>query len=169
MRDWTRQKNGPRRTFAPGGSGWEVTPFASVEEIDAELIARWNSIVRSVDEVWHLGDFAFRNAKAVSSYAGRLNGRIHLIWGNYDSQEARACPGGPRRSRTQKSLAPCISTATRTGTLPGDSQSVDVGVDYYLPLTSMAKFESDGHGRVYRRSLIWICHPHPTCPDATAR
>jgi len=33
-------------------------PFGSVAEMDAAMIARWNSVVASQDEVWHLGDFA---------------------------------------------------------------------------------------------------------------
>jgi calcineurin-like phosphoesterase family protein len=61
-------------------------PFASVEEQDETLIQNWNSRVCKTDHVYHLGDFAFRNAKGVNIYARRLNGKIHIIQGNHDKQ-----------------------------------------------------------------------------------
>jgi calcineurin-like phosphoesterase family protein len=35
-------------------------PFRSVEEMDEAMIANWNAVVGPDDEVWHLGDFAYR-------------------------------------------------------------------------------------------------------------
>ena len=59
-------------------------PFDSVEEMDHALIANWNARVGPDDDVWHLGDFAYRSGKTCKSYLSRLNGRIHLIVGNHD-------------------------------------------------------------------------------------
>jgi calcineurin-like phosphoesterase family protein len=58
-------------------------PFASVEEMDAELIERWNSLVAADDLVWCLGDFSmsFRRTIAISPL---LKGRKKLIAGNHD-------------------------------------------------------------------------------------
>lgn len=65
-------------------------PFASVEEMDAEIIKRWNATVSKTDIVYHLGDFAF-GRKGTREYAQsvllQLNGRIHLILGNHDQEE----------------------------------------------------------------------------------
>lgn len=61
-------------------------PFASVAEMDAELIRRWNAIVEAGDEVWHLGDFA-RTAQRAAEVLAQLNGRKHLILGNNDPVE----------------------------------------------------------------------------------
>jgi calcineurin-like phosphoesterase family protein len=58
-------------------------PFASVAAMDAGLIAQWNEIVGSEDEVWHLGDFA-RTAAQAAAILPRLNGRKHLVLGNND-------------------------------------------------------------------------------------
>ena len=58
-------------------------PFASVSEMDAALIARWNETVGEHDEVWHLGDFA-RTAALAAEVLPRLNGRKHLVVGNND-------------------------------------------------------------------------------------
>ncbi len=36
-------------------------PFASVDEMDEAMVARWNQRVGPDDTVFHLGDFCFRN------------------------------------------------------------------------------------------------------------
>ena len=37
--------------------GYCDRPFDNVEEMDAEMVRRWNEVVGSDDEVFHLGDF----------------------------------------------------------------------------------------------------------------
>jgi calcineurin-like phosphoesterase family protein len=37
-------------------------PFASVADMDREMVAHWNSVVKPGDEVWHLGDFAIQQS-----------------------------------------------------------------------------------------------------------
>lgn len=59
-------------------------PFASVDEMDAAMIANWNAVVGEGDRVYHLGDFAHRDCFDGSDYLSRLNGEIHLIVGNHD-------------------------------------------------------------------------------------
>ncbi len=61
-------------------------PFATVAEMDEALIARWNERVRADDTVYHLGDFCFRSSRSADTYLRQLNGQIHLIAGNHDSQ-----------------------------------------------------------------------------------
>ena len=58
-------------------------PFATVVEMDAALIARWNEVVGPDDDVWHLGDFA-RTATLAAKILPRLHGRKHLTIGNND-------------------------------------------------------------------------------------
>lgn len=58
-------------------------PFASVDEMNEELVRRWNLLVRPRDTVYYLGDFSLSRA-AVEAYAKRLNGIKHLIAGNHD-------------------------------------------------------------------------------------
>jgi len=67
-------------------------PFASVAEMDALMVARWNETVGAEDEVWHLGDFA-RKAADVAPLLARLNGVKHLVCGNNDPPAARAAAG----------------------------------------------------------------------------
>lgn len=58
-------------------------PFATVEEMDAVMLANWNSKVKGDDTVYVLGDLFFR-AAAVEPILKALNGRKHLIVGNHD-------------------------------------------------------------------------------------
>ncbi len=69
-------------------------PFASLEEMDETLIARWNAAVGEDDEVYHLGDFASLEGEGLGAILDRLNGRMHLILGNNDDADAIA---GTRR------------------------------------------------------------------------
>ena len=59
-------------------------PFASIEEMNEELIRRWNEKISPADEVYHLGDFALTTNKQFQEIAGRLNGTIYLIVGNHE-------------------------------------------------------------------------------------
>jgi len=68
-------------------------PFASLEAMDATLVARWNDTVGSKDEVYHLGDVATLDHADIGGVLGRLNGRIHLIIGNNDDAEKLAALG----------------------------------------------------------------------------
>lgn len=145
--------------------GYCKRPFGSVAEMDAALIANWNAVVREHDDVWHLGDFAISGGATADAYLSRLNGRKHLIWGNHDSKGARAASGwtssqpmaeisvGARRvvllHYGMRVWPKCHHGSLHLyghshGTLPGDSQSCDVGVDVpawgYRPV-SLAEIE----------------------------
>lgn len=58
-------------------------PYATVEEMNEDMIAKWNSVVKPEDTVYVLGDFslAFR---PVEAYSFRLNGTRYLVPGNHD-------------------------------------------------------------------------------------
>ena len=58
-------------------------PYASVAEMDEDLVRRWNAVVGDDDEVWHLGDFA-RTPRHAAAMLAQLNGRKHLVAGNND-------------------------------------------------------------------------------------
>lgn len=58
-------------------------PFASAEEMNQELISRWNQTVSPDDTVYYLGDFSL-SLDAVESITPYLHGRKLLIMGNHD-------------------------------------------------------------------------------------
>lgn len=59
-------------------------PFADVDEMNGELIRRWNILVSPSDEVFYCGDFSMGNATQIKQILPQLNGRKYLIRGNHD-------------------------------------------------------------------------------------
>ena len=59
-------------------------PYSNVEQMNEDLIKRWNSVVSGQDIVYVLGDFAF-GREAVQEFVTRLNGIKYLIKGNHDT------------------------------------------------------------------------------------
>ena len=59
-------------------------PYSSVDEMNADMIEKWNSDVGSDDIVIHLGDFCFGNKEKVKNIFSQLNGKIDLVMGNHD-------------------------------------------------------------------------------------
>jgi len=62
--------------------GTKLRPWDNPEEMDEEMVKRWNETVRPNDKVYHLGDVVI-NRKALKTLA-RLNGEKVLIKGNHD-------------------------------------------------------------------------------------
>ena len=59
-------------------------PFESVQEMNAEMIARWNSVVTDEDTVIHLGNFAWDPSTA-EEVLMTLNGKkIYLVPAEHD-------------------------------------------------------------------------------------
>lgn len=59
-------------------------PFGSVDEMDAEMIGRWNDAVRPDDLVLHLGDFALTSLERIRELMVQLHGRKIIVLGNHD-------------------------------------------------------------------------------------
>lgn len=60
----------------------KIRPWTDPDEMDEEMVKRWNETVRPTDKVYHLGDVVI-NRKALS-ILHRLNGDKVLIKGNHD-------------------------------------------------------------------------------------
>ena len=60
----------------------KIRPWTDPDEMDKEMIKRWNDTVRPNDKVYHLGDVVI-NRKSLSTLH-RLNGDKVLIRGNHD-------------------------------------------------------------------------------------
>ena len=59
-------------------------PFTTIEEMDEELIKRWNNKVKDEDTVYVLGDISWYNDEKTCELLGRLKGHKRLIKGNHD-------------------------------------------------------------------------------------
>ncbi len=59
-------------------------PFSNIEEMNEELIKRWNEKVSPDDEVYYVGDLALMSSNKLKPILDRLNGKIYLIKGNHE-------------------------------------------------------------------------------------
>ena len=66
----------------PDDATVKLRPWDNADEMDEEMIRRWNDRVRPTDKVYHLGDVVI-NRKALKTLH-RLNGDKVLIRGNHD-------------------------------------------------------------------------------------
>lgn len=65
-------------------------PFATVEDMNEQMIHAWNGTVLPDDEVFFLGDFGFGPPEPLTKIVLRLNGRKHLVAGNHDRKLSHA-------------------------------------------------------------------------------
>ena len=63
--------------------------YQSVEEMNKDLIEKWNATVSPEDIVYHLGDVMLGNVLDGMNCLNQLNGHIHIILGNHDSDSRR--------------------------------------------------------------------------------
>ena len=63
---------------------YENRPFEDVAQMDAALIANWNSVVTDADAVYVLGDFGAEGYEA--EILSALKGEKYLIKGNHDQK-----------------------------------------------------------------------------------
>lgn len=67
-------------------------PFGSAEQMDEEILRRWNAVLRPGDRLYILGDFCGqrRRAEVISSYLERIQlhpAAITLVLGNHDDEQ----------------------------------------------------------------------------------
>lgn len=62
-------------------------PFGSVEEMNDEMVRRWNERVGERGEIFFLGDFGF--SSKVRETFPLLKGKKHLIIGNHDEKQGK--------------------------------------------------------------------------------
>lgn len=69
-------------------------PYNSVDEMNDDLIKRWNNKVLTTDTVYFLGDFAMGkyNKTQLIEIFDSLNGIKHLIFGNHDHSDVKSLP-----------------------------------------------------------------------------
>ena len=65
---------------------YEPRGFSSVEEMNEEIVKRWNSVVSPEDVVYHLGDVMLNDNEKGLELLNRLNGAIYIITGNHDTK-----------------------------------------------------------------------------------
>lgn len=64
-------------------------PYSGLEEMEEDLVCRWNEVVHPHDIVYCLGDFAIGSAgckERIATLFKRLNGDKQLVSGNHDNR-----------------------------------------------------------------------------------
>ena len=130
--------------------------FATIEAHDEIIVSRWNARVRPDDTVWHLGDVVHGPSRErCAALFAQLHGRKRLVAGNHDTNRVLHLPWeGPVVESARLTLKdgngrehrlflahyahrawPGVWRGVRHlyghthASLPGTSQSCDVGVD----------------------------------------
>ncbi|MCM1578665.1 MAG: metallophosphoesterase family protein [Ruminococcus sp.] len=62
----------------------DCRPFKNKDEMRETIIRNWNNAVSPADEVYILGDFAWKNGEGLETLS-QLRGTKYLILGNHDS------------------------------------------------------------------------------------
>lgn len=61
-------------------------PFTDTDQMSTAIVINWNSHVEDTDDVYVLGDFAFKSSREHAKIVfDRLKGQKHLIVGNHDN------------------------------------------------------------------------------------
>ena len=65
-------------------------PFKDADEMNEEMVRRWNEVVQPQDTVYHLGDFVMEQSEQIPRFLERLNGHIILVRGNHETRRKLA-------------------------------------------------------------------------------
>ncbi len=65
---------------------YEHRPYKNVQEMDSDLIKRWNEVVKPKDTIYVLGDFSWYDGENTNKILQQLNGKKYLIIGNHDER-----------------------------------------------------------------------------------
>ena len=64
---------------------YEQRGFKNIDEMNEAIIAKHNSIVSPEDDVIVLGDLMLNNTEKGIRCVNRLNGNLHIVYGNHDT------------------------------------------------------------------------------------
>lgn len=102
-------------------------PYSSVEEMNRDLIARWNARVKPGDIVYHLGDVALGQFTELPPIIAQLNGDIELSLGNHDRNAERMIGVGIKSAVRQR-IVTLGNTKLWLAHVPSDNSEDDRGL-----------------------------------------
>lgn len=65
---------------------WGPRGFKSSWDHDETIIKNWNNLITEEDDVYILGDLMLGDNAAGIEKLARLRGKLHIIWGNHDTE-----------------------------------------------------------------------------------
>lgn len=76
------------KNVTKAGKNFDNRPYEDIEEMNADILKRWNENVTRADHVYICGDLVWRfndaNKEEVIKVLKEMNGNLHLILGNHD-------------------------------------------------------------------------------------
>lgn len=134
------------KNVTSAGRNFDNRPYASIEEMNEDILKRWNGAVNNSDHVYVLGDFIWKfnsqNRDDIKSILDNLNGNIHLIIGNHDNIDL---------SHYKKRFEEIVHYKKITDILNGKKKHVVLS-HYYIPFY-------EGH---YHENILLHGHSHNT-------
>ena len=122
--------------------GSKLRPYETAEEMDEDMVQRWNDTVRPADKVYVLGDLVI-NRKALK-IMHRLNGSKVLIKGNHDIFKLEDYTPHFRDIRGYHVMNGLILS--------------------HIPIheESLGRFSKNIHGHLHYRNVMRVKHPGAT-------
>lgn len=68
---------------------WKPRGFSCLQDMNEAIVERHNSRVKPDDDVYVLGDLCLGNNEDGRYYISRMNGRLHVVYGNHDTAARR--------------------------------------------------------------------------------
>lgn len=65
---------------------WKVRGYNSVDNMNIDLVSKWNNIVTDEDDVYVLGDLMLGLPQNIE-YVKKLHGKLHIVLGNHDTKK----------------------------------------------------------------------------------
>lgn len=76
------------KNVTKSGKNFDNRPYENIEEMNEDILRRWNGAVTNADHVYILGDmiwnFNSENQEEAMRVLNTMNGNLHLILGNHD-------------------------------------------------------------------------------------
>lgn len=64
---------------------WKARGYSSIDDMNVNLVSKWNETVTDEDDVYVLGDLILGSPQNID-YVKRLHGKLHIILGNHDTK-----------------------------------------------------------------------------------
>lgn len=69
--------------------GKPIRPWTDVDDMNWDMVERWNKVVKPGDKIYHLGDVTFDYSERFTNLWSHLHGRKRLLVGNHDNVEQK--------------------------------------------------------------------------------
>ncbi len=132
-------------------------PFSSVEEMNEEMVKRWNGVVKPEDTVYYLGDFSLAQ-RAVPEFGPRLNGIKHLFMGNHD--HCHPCHKSKAEGKRKIYYDAGFKTIEMHGELEVAGQKVTISHMPYWPDQLTEGYEMKYKEFRPTNQGLWLLHGH---------